>query len=394
MTRQFANAVSTTLSSSMTSVQTTMTVASAMGFPSAYPFDAHIEAEGANSDEIVSVTSLSSGTTYNVARASESYGGSASASAHGSGANVRLVGPTAGALANFATLATTTYPLGSLGASAGADFANGPTQAGTLTANTAITLAWTGLAGTDDAIMELLLTEDGTGGWTPTFAGVSWEGGVTPVPSDTTAGAILRYIFETPDGGTTVIGLLSGPGPTGATGAGVPAGGTTGQVLAKIDATDYNTHWVDTTGFSSDLLPWTIDLDVFHTPITNTNWSTVTLDTSSGGAWLYRATKESSGAQNAVIGWDVVLAAGTWSIELIHRAWSDRGIYSLQFNGVQQGTIDGYAASDTPNSLSSVTGIVVATSAKTRFTLNMATKNASSTNYRGSIHHVRLWRTA
>jgi hypothetical protein len=32
-------------------------------------------------------------------------------------------------------------------------------------------------------------------------------------------------------------------GPTGATGAGVPAGGTDGQILAKIDAVDYNTQW-------------------------------------------------------------------------------------------------------------------------------------------------------
>lgn len=33
-------------------------------------------------------------------------------------------------------------------------------------------------------------------------------------------------------------------GATGATGAGVPIGGTDGMVLAKIDATDYNTQWV------------------------------------------------------------------------------------------------------------------------------------------------------
>jgi len=33
-------------------------------------------------------------------------------------------------------------------------------------------------------------------------------------------------------------------GATGATGAGVPIGGTTGQVLAKIDGTNYNTQWV------------------------------------------------------------------------------------------------------------------------------------------------------
>lgn len=36
-----------------------------------------------------------------------------------------------------------------------------------------------------------------------------------------------------------------GGGTDGADGVGVPAGGTTGQVLAKIDTTDYNTEWVD-----------------------------------------------------------------------------------------------------------------------------------------------------
>ena len=47
----------------------------------------------------------------------------------------------------------------------------------------------------------------------------------------------------------------TGPaGPTGDTGAtgpagqGVPTGGTTGQVLAKIDGTDYNTEWVTPSG--------------------------------------------------------------------------------------------------------------------------------------------------
>ena len=34
-------------------------------------------------------------------------------------------------------------------------------------------------------------------------------------------------------------------GDTGATGAGVAAGGTAGQVLAKIDSTNYNTQWVE-----------------------------------------------------------------------------------------------------------------------------------------------------
>lgn len=39
-------------------------------------------------------------------------------------------------------------------------------------------------------------------------------------------------------------------GEPGADGVGVPTGGTAGQVLAKIDGTNYNTQWVDQTGGS------------------------------------------------------------------------------------------------------------------------------------------------
>ena len=41
------------------------------------------------------------------------------------------------------------------------------------------------------------------------------------------------------------------PGQDGAPGVGVPAGGTTGQVLAKKSGTDYDTEWVDQTGGGS-----------------------------------------------------------------------------------------------------------------------------------------------
>lgn len=53
-------------------------------------------------------------------------------------------------------------------------------------------------------------------------------------------------------------------GDKGNTGAGVPVGGTAGQVLAKIDGTDYNTQWVD----DSDTLTW-IDVagDVEYTGV-------------------------------------------------------------------------------------------------------------------------------
>ena len=61
---------------------------------------------------------------------------------------------------------------------------------------------------------------------------------------------------------------LTGPqgpaGTPGANGQGVPVGGTTGQVLAKVDATDYNTQWVTpSTGGSG------VQVDLIATKTTN-----------------------------------------------------------------------------------------------------------------------------
>jgi hypothetical protein len=55
-----------------------------------------------------------------------------------------------------------------------------------------------------------------------------------------------------------ITGTLSGsvgvPGPAGAPGVGVPAGGTAGQFLTKIDGTNYNTDWttVNLTGLATE----------------------------------------------------------------------------------------------------------------------------------------------
>jgi hypothetical protein len=58
-------------------------------------------------------------------------------------------------------------------------------------------------------------------------------------------------VQQGPTGATGATGATGSTGATGATGAtgptgpGVAAGGTEGQILAKIDATDYNTEWID-----------------------------------------------------------------------------------------------------------------------------------------------------
>lgn len=61
----------------------------------------------------------------------------------------------------------------------------------------------------------------------------------------TTSSAVNVAVTESPV--TITASNVGLQGATGATGAGVPTGGTANQVLTKIDSTDYNTQWSDVT---------------------------------------------------------------------------------------------------------------------------------------------------
>lgn len=64
--------------------------------------------------------------------------------------------------------------------------------------------------------------------------GATGSQGIQGVPGDT--------------GATGSTGGTGGTGATGAAGPGIPTGGATGQVLAKVSGTDLDTHWVDQSG--------------------------------------------------------------------------------------------------------------------------------------------------
>jgi hypothetical protein len=73
------------------------------------------------------------------------------------------------------------------------------------------------------------------------------------------AGYRLEYL---PDCGLRVLsqnGALMGLGDPGTDGVGVPAGGTVGQVLAKVSATNYDTGWVDQSGGGAGIEWLTVD---------------------------------------------------------------------------------------------------------------------------------------
>jgi hypothetical protein len=116
---------------------------------------------------------------------------------------------------------------------------------------------------------------NGTDGFTIIYGTVAptTEG----VDGDTYIDSVTDTIYGPKAGGTWPAGTsLVGPagadgtdGTDGTDGSGVVVGGTTGQVLAKIDATDYNTEWVDQSGGVTTLGALT-DVDLATTAPTDT----------------------------------------------------------------------------------------------------------------------------
>lgn len=118
--------------------------------------------------------------------------------------------------------------------------------------------------------------------------------------------------------------------------------------------------------------PWVIDVNVFPPASATVGaWSAV-----GAGGIVEGGRLDSDGVQNDSVAWDLVLAAGTWNLSLMHQQNTQRGIYTVAFDGTTLGTIDGYAATSSN---------VIST---------MATKNASSTGFLGSIQALSLRRTA
>lgn len=138
-------------------------------------------------------------------------------------------------------------------------------------------------------------------------------------------------------------------------------------------------------------LQWLIHLDARLGGDAHVNWNTITGTSGAQPEYL-----ESSGAQNAEVTFNNIgLGAGTWKLLANCVGNSSSGIVSVQFDGVEKGTIDLYTtASPFGNILGAVSGIVVPTSARIALKLKMATKNASSGGYTGRVGAIELRRTA
>lgn len=136
--------------------------------------------------------------------------------------------------------------------------------------------------------------------------------------------------------------------------------------------------------------PWYVPVDPLDPATGHTNWNT---RQSVNGP--YTSLLESSGAQNAEVYWDVALAPGDWTLGLVYKKASDAGIITVTLDGAAgtPSTVDGYNAATQLGQTASVT-FTVTTAGVKRLKLGMLTKHASSSSYKGYVHHLTLMRTA
>lgn len=102
-----------------------------------------------------------------------------------------------------------------------------------------------------------------------------------------------------PQGIQGVKGDTGSTGATGATGPGVAAGGTAGQILSKVNGTDYSTHWVTNNldGLSDATISSPTDKQLLTYDNATGQWKNADAIASTGLAYkpLYPNTKNATG---------------------------------------------------------------------------------------------------
>lgn len=134
------------------------------------------------------------------------------------------------------------------------------------------------------------------------------------------------------------------------------------------------------------LYPATIAVPCLASPYTSAG----TWARQATGAW--GGTLRSSSGVDASATWRWTGAAGTYTLDLLHGADTDRGIYTVLLDGIPVGTIDGYAAAPAA-ATGTLTGVAIPSSGDHLVELRMATKNGASTGYVGDVALVALSRT-
>lgn len=190
------------------------------------------------------------------------------------------------------------------------------------------------------------------------------------------------------NGGMTTFWSVSEPTTTGTptvSNVTVPAT-VTPQVVGQLSQVSAGNAPAPSTVFSRQqrVALWAVPLTVV-----GDTW----VQSTSGGSQQYPYGQSNTGAQNAAITWPFVSAAGIFEIDLFHLAGANRGIYTIQIDGITVGTLDGYAAAGA-QLVSALTGVSIPSTGAHTITLLMATKNGSSSSYFAVASEIILTKTA
>jgi hypothetical protein len=111
------------------------------------------------------------------------------------------------------------------------------------------------------------------------------------------------------------------------------------------------------------------------------------------GAWGYQQFDNNTGDNNDQVDFKVYLEIGTYTFTLVYWRYPDAGILDLLIDAASVGTIDMYGSSNA-FTVSSITGIVVASRGIKTLSWKINGKNASSSDYMARYQLASLFRTA
>jgi hypothetical protein len=180
------------------------------------------------------------------------------------------------------------------------------------------------------------------------------------------------------------------PGPQGAQGEAGPQGarGDAGAQGAQGPAGPQGA-----TGAQGPAGPpqWNVQIDPILPPASQSNFDTLYFTGSAynGG---YRS-GPGNGVQDQSASWKVVLAAGTYSLDLIYVAWSDAGVMTWSLDDNAIGTLDGYSGGGQYNSRATLENIVVGEAGVKTLTVKVSSKADASQGFNAYLQAIQLRRT-
>ena len=182
-----------------------------------------------------------------------------------------------------------------------------------------------------------------------------------------------------PQGAQGEAGPQGAKGDPGAQGAQGPAGpqGATGAAGAQGPAGPPQ---------------WNVQIDPILPPASQSSFDTLYFSSSAynGG---YRS-GPGNGVQDQSASWKVVLAAGTYALDLIYVAWNDAGVMTWSLDDNAIGTVDGFSAGGQYNSQATVGNIVVGEAGVKTLTVKVSSKADASQGFNAYLQAIQLRRTS